>query len=110
MPYGDDLEFSALSKLPGRPFLLKVFTPPERFRFEFLNEGLQAAAAPGKFIDETASNTDFGFLRAQSSATLEAAEPTLLSLTDSSGRSFSRLLLPLWGNGQISLLLGAVEA
>ena len=110
MPFGDDLELPAVSKLPGRPFLLRVFTAPERFRFDFVNEGLQGAAAPGTFIDEIAPDMDFGFLRAQSSATVEAAEPTLLGLTEASGRNFSRLLLPLWGQGQISLLLGAVEA
>ena len=102
MPFGDDLELPAVSNLPGRPFLLRVFTAPERFRFEFVNEGLQGAATPGTFLDEIALDRDFGFLRAQSSATVEAAEPTLLGLTEASGRNFSRLLLPLWGQGQLS--------
>lgn len=106
MPFGDDLELSALSNLSGMPFLLSAFTSPERYRFEFVNANLQGAAATGKFVDEISPDTNFGYLRAQSSATIEAVEPTFLRLTETSGRSFSRLLLPLWGNGQVSMLLG----
>ena len=110
MPFGDDLALSALSGLGGRCFVLRAFAWPERFRFEYVGEGLQGATAAGKFIDEIAPDVNFSFLRAQSSATVEAAEPTLLRLTETSGRHFSRLLLPLWGNGQIGLLLGALDA
>ena len=110
MPFGDDLGFSTLSNLSGNPFLLRVFASPDRFRFEFLDKGLQEVAATGRFIDEISPDTNFGYLRAQSSATLEAAEPTFLRLIDDSGRNFSRLLLPMWGNGQINMLLGAVDA
>jgi hypothetical protein len=109
MPFGDDLKFSDLTDLPAKPFVLSVFTSPERFRFEFLDRRLQGAALAGQFIDEIAANTNFSFSCAQSSATLEAAEPTFFRLTDDSGRSFDRLLLPMWGNGQISTLLGAVS-
>ncbi|HZV04812.1 MAG TPA: hypothetical protein VE999_06990 [Gemmataceae bacterium] len=107
MPFGDDLLLPQLSELPGKLFLLAVFAPPERFRIEFLNSALPAAAT-GKFLDELPPSTEFAFLRAQASATLEAAAPTLLRLTDSSGDSFSRLLLPMWGNGQVSMILGAL--
>jgi hypothetical protein len=41
---------------------------------------------------------------------VDAAGPTLLRLAEASGRNFARLLLPLWGLGQISLRLGAVDA
>jgi len=108
MPFADDLALSALAKLSGRSFLLKVFTAPERFRFEFASPGLPGAGG-GTFIDEIKPDAAFSYLRAQASATVEAGEPTLLLLTETSGRDLSRLLLPLWGNGQVSLLLGAVE-
>ena len=110
MPFTDDLDLSALSNLPVKPFLLSVFASPERFRFEFLSEGLRAAAATGSFIDETSPQKYFGYLRAQGSATVEAAEPTFLRLADVSGQAFSRVLLPMWGNGQINMLLGAIDA
>ena len=109
MPFSDDLGQSALSSLGGLSFLLGVFAAPERFRLEFLGAGLQGAAAAGKFIDEIPQEGNFSYLRAQASATLEAAEPTWLRLGETSGRSFSRLLLPMWGNGQINMLLGTIE-
>lgn len=108
VPFADDLALSALAKLSVRSFLLKVFTAPQRFRFEFVSPGVPGAAA-GTFIDEIKPDAELSYLRAQASATVEAAEPTLLRLTEASGRELSRLLLPLWGNGQVDLLLGAVE-
>jgi hypothetical protein len=107
MPFTDDLDLSVLSSLSGKPFLLSVFAGPERFRFEFAGDGLQAGA--GQFIDEAAPDIYFNYLRAQSSATVEAAEPTFLRLTQDSGHKFSRVLLPMWGNGQVNMLLGAIE-
>jgi hypothetical protein len=109
MPFSDDLGVSALSNLSAIPFLLSVFGSPERYRIEFLAKDLRGTAAVGGFIDEVSPDIDFSYLRAQSSATVEAAEPTLLRLTDASGKNFSRLLLPLWGNGQVNMLLGAVD-
>ena len=110
MPFGDDLKFPDLTDLPAKPFVLSVFTLPERFRFEFLDRRLQGAAIAGRFIDEISADANFSFLRAQASATLEAAEPTFVGLSEDSGRGFERLLLPMWGNGQINTLLGAVSS
>ncbi len=107
MPFADDLGVQSISKLQGNPFLLGVLA--ERYRFEFLSDSLQGAAAIGSFLDEMSPNVNFSYLRAQSSATVEAAAPTFLRLTQFSGYSFSRILLPLWGNGQVNLLLGAID-
>jgi len=52
----------------------------------------------------------FRLLARSKQRAVEAVEPTLLRLTETSRRNFARLLLPLWGLGQISLLLGAVDA
>ena len=65
IPFGDDLKFSDLSKLSAKVFVPTVFTFPERFRFEFLDKGLLAAAVAGRFIDEISVNTSFSYLRAQ---------------------------------------------
>jgi hypothetical protein len=110
IPFGDDLGVQSLSKLPGNPFLLSVSASPERCRFEFLSDSLRGAAAPGSFLDEISPNVNFSFLRAQSSATIEAAAPTFLHLTQLSGYGFSRVLLPLWGNGQVNMLLDAIRS
>lgn len=109
IPFSDDLGVPALSGLSGEPFLLRAFVSPERYCFEFLGGGSRGRIAPGTFIDEISPDVEFSYLRAQSSATIEAAEPALLRLAEMSGRNFSRLLLPLWGNGQIDLLLGATD-
>jgi hypothetical protein len=109
MPFGDDLGMPALSKLPGNPFLLSVFPAPERYRFEFICDNLRGDVTTGTFIDEMSPNLNFSYLRAQSSATVEAAAPTLLHLIQWSGYSFSRVLLPMWGNGQVTMLLGAID-
>lgn len=109
IPFGDDLSVQALSKLPGTPFLLSVFASPERCRFEYLSDSLHDAAVPGSFLDEISPNVNFSYLRAQSSATVEAAAPTFLRLNQLSGYSLSRVLLPLWGNGQVNMLLGGID-
>lgn len=109
VPFADDLGTSALTNLSGSPFLLRALASPERYRFEFLSDGLRREAVLERFLDEMPLNVEFSYLRAQSSATIEAVEPTLFHLTDSSGYRFSRVLLPLWGDGQVSLLLGAFD-
>ena len=109
LPFSDDLGVPALSNLPRNPFLLSVIASPARYRFEFLSESLRRVAVLESFVDEMPPNISFSYLGAQGSATIEAAEPTLFHLTDASGYRFSRVLLPLCGNGQVNLLLGAFD-
>ena len=104
MPFADDLKPAALAEVTGRVLLLDAFEKPERFRFSLLGGDLllpQAKALSGKFIDEVDLPGLLGFLRAQASATVEARAPTYQR---------GRLLLPMWGDGRVSLLLGAVTA
>jgi uncharacterized protein YcsI (UPF0317 family) len=111
MPFSDDIDYSALSRLSDNIFILKVLVLPERFRFELLGKPLQTndKVRTGTFIDEIDPGGQFSYLRAQSSATVEADAPTYLHLTGDSDRDFSRLLLPAWGNGHIDMLVGAVD-
>jgi hypothetical protein len=113
IPFWDDLNPSALAIEAGRVLLLDVFDKPERFRFSLADPNLvpsQQAALSGKFIDEVELGESFAFLRAQASATVEARAPTYYRI-GSRGLSpgFARLLLPLWGDGQIGMLLGALD-
>ena len=48
------------------------------------------------------------FIRSQAVATVECAQVTYFR-EDVGSRRFSRLMLPLWGEGRIAMLLGAVE-
>ena len=102
IPFADDLKPAALADATGRVLLLDAFEKPERFRFSLLGGDLllpQAKALSGEFIDEVDLPGLLGFLRAQASATVEARAPTYHR---------GRLLLPMWGDGRVSLLLGAV--
>lgn len=103
IPFADDLKPGALSAQAGRVLLIDVFEKPERFRFSLLGGDMllpQDKALSGKFIDEVDLPAPLGFLRAQASATVEARAPTYHG---------GRLLLPMWGDGRVSLLLGAVQ-
>lgn len=113
IPFWDDLNPAAMSAERGRLMLLDVFEKPERFRFALADPQLvpsQEAELSGKFIDETELGENFAFLRAQASATVEARAPTYYRC-GSRGLSpgFARLLLPMWGDGRIGMLLGAIE-
>lgn len=112
MPFSDDVDLSVLPNLSHKILILSVFALPERFRFEFLGKEWQARteARTGSYLDEIRLDDEFSYLRAQSSATVEAAAPTFWRFAETSGGGLSRLLLPMWGSGQISLLLGAVAS
>jgi hypothetical protein len=108
MPFWDDVKLSALPDLADTLLLIDVFALPERFRFRTIGGGLTqryGEAVIGKFIDELNLRAPFGYLRAQCSATVEARAPTYYA--DAAG--YSRILLPMWGDGHIGMLLGAVD-
>jgi hypothetical protein len=106
MPFWDDVKLSALPDLADRLLLLDVQADPERFRVNTLGAaaGDQAGALRGKFIDEVTLGGPLQFLRAQASATVEARAATFYR-----SASFSRMLLPMWGDGRIGMLLGALD-
>lgn len=108
MPFWDDAKLSDLPDLTDRLFLVDVFQQPERFRFGLVGEALTADGMAGLFLDETELQFPFEFLRSQCTATVESAEPTLFA-GQSGDRPCARLLLPMWGDGRISMLLGAVD-
>lgn len=111
IPFADDFAPAAIAAQAGKVLLIDVFDKPERFRFSLLGGDLllaQDRALSGKFIDEVDLAAPLGFLRAQASATVEARAPTYYR--DANADGAARLLLPLWGDGRISLLLGAVDA
>lgn len=106
MPFWDDVK---LSELPaGRLLLIDAFTDPDRFRINTIGkEAGNADALRGKFIDETPLPGRLDDLQAQCSATIEARAPTFYQHDDRP--SYTRILLPMWGDGRIGMLLGAVE-
>jgi hypothetical protein len=116
MPFWDDLKPSALSDQSDKLILIDVFAMPERFRFNALAEVLTRRYGEplvGNFVDETELHEPYAFLRAQCSATVEAAVPTYYrrdtSAPPGGSAGYSRILLPMWGEGQVRMLLGAVD-
>ena len=106
MPFWDDVKLSALPELADSLMLIDAFEMPERFRLRTVGKGLAERygdGVTGKFLDEIEPRAPFGFLRAQCSATVEARAPTCFEA------DYTRLLLPMWGDGHIGMLLGAVD-
>lgn len=109
IPFWDDIRLEDLPDLKPHLMLIETFSRPERFRFAIVGSGLGETPLDGCFLDETELGSPFEFLRSQCSATIEAAAATFYLAPEQPGSAhYSRLLLPLWGDGRISMILGAV--
>ena len=113
IPFCDDLKLSSLPDLADRLMLIDVFERPQRFCFNSVGrESNRVTAAVGKFADEVDPKNPLEFFIAQASAKIEANAPTFFTdtATSDSRRNVgdTRLLLPMWGNGRIDMMLGAV--
>ena len=105
VPFWDDVNLSALPGFEERLMLVDVFKQPQRFRLNTVGKEIRdwyGADVVGKFSDEVDAKGPLEYFTAQASATVEAAEPTCYQ------DGFVRLLLPLWGNGYVSMLLGTI--
>lgn len=115
IPFWDDLKLPSLPELADRLILVDVFERPQRFRFNLVGKGIQqiyGGDLVGKFADEIDPGHPVDFFIAQASVTVEAGAPTFFMDTATSDRTGAlgdaRLLLPMWGNGRIEMILGAV--
>lgn len=113
MPFWDDINLTAIPEVSARLMLIDVFDKPIRFRLGMLGAELQGQHlhdAVGKFLDEIEPRPPLQYLSSQSSAAVESCAPThYRHVSDShSINSYSRLLLPMWGDGRIGMLLGVV--
>lgn len=112
MPFWNDAKLSDLPDLSPRLFLIDVFQRPERFRFGIVGEDLGSDLS-GAFLDELRLGAPFSLLRSQCAASVEDEGPTFVRLAgdqaQGGARPYGRLVLPMWGDGRISMLLGAVE-
>jgi len=110
IPFGDDLDLTTARDLAGRLMVIGVFEGPRRFRFDVVGDAVTDAFGQdiaGLFTDEIGQGAPLAFLTSQCGATVEGGAPTWFdSGTPEGGR---RLLLPMWGDGRISMLLGLVD-
>jgi hypothetical protein len=117
IPFWDDVKFSLRSRLGRESMLIDVIENPLRFRFDLTGAdviGWYGATIGNRFLDEIDLHAPFEGLIGQCRATVENGAPTYCRQT-AAGKSdpghpggYARLLLPLWGNGRIEMLLGAV--
>jgi len=107
IPFTDDVKLSALNDLDL--ILVDVFERPIRFRIAVAQSsiaGRYGHSVEGMFVDEMVPQAPFNYLLSQCSASLEGRTPTYYR--SAQRPSYARLLLPLWGEGHINGLLGAV--
>jgi hypothetical protein len=116
MPFWDDVNLLDVPDLADRIALIDVFDGPERFRFQLVGDELarsQPLPTAGKFLDEVSLARPLDYLQAQCSATVEAGAPTHFETRAAAGSPGAahrrRIVLPLWGEGQVRTLLVAVE-
>jgi hypothetical protein len=113
IPFADDLDPGQAQALCDDIFVLGVFEHPERFRLDLASTPHapeMEAELQGSFLDELELVAPLDYARAQADAAVESRAPTWYRRGPSgSGRGYARLLLPLWGEGQVRLLLGAIE-
>ena len=108
IPFWDDFKPQALPQDQNRLMLLDVFEKPQRFRFNSVLgadiEQHYGRAVSDLFTDEVETKTPFEYLNAQAGATVEGSKPTYYA-----GTKYSRLILPMWGDGRIGMLLCAFD-
>jgi hypothetical protein len=116
MPFWDDVNLSSLPDLSNRLMLVDAFENPQRFRLNSVGGQIRqryGADLAGKFIDEIDAKAPFEVFAAQASATIEAKASTFFASEagTAGGRQhgYARLLLPMWGDGRIGMMLGAIE-
>ncbi|MFN3514442.1 MAG: hypothetical protein ACK41C_15450 [Phenylobacterium sp.] len=107
IPFWDDARLSDLPDLADRLFLIDVFRKPERFRFGVVGERVGGKDLSGLFLDDVDLPPPHAFLRGQCSVTVECSKPTFYRREGAGG--YERLVLPMWGEGHVSMLLGAVD-
>jgi hypothetical protein len=118
IPFWDDVKFSMQARLARDVVLLEAFENPLRFRLDLVGDDITqryGTVITGKFSDEIDLHPPIDELTGQCRATIERRAPTYFRHVPAgkpqhAGAGYSRLILPLWGNGRIEMLLGAVAA
>ena len=117
MPFWDDVTTTSLPDLAGSLLLLDVFERPERYRFSYVGRDIMdwyGVQISNDFADEVEVRNPFEYLISQCSATVEGCVPSYYRHVatgmpkNRTSKSYARVLLPLWGEGHIRMLLGAI--
>lgn len=104
MPFWDDANLSRLGPIARHALLIDAFHKPQRFRFAMVGSDIAArfgSGVEGLFTEDTDARAPFEDLTAQCAATVESSAGTFCA-----HEAYGRVLLPMWGDGQIGMLLG----
>jgi hypothetical protein len=119
MPFSDDVNISALPDLFDWLMLIEVSDRPVRFRLAIAGGAIKGVTRATSWASSSMKSRLFDplrFLNSQSHATVEGRAPTYYASvpTEQGGartaEGYARLLLPMWGDGQVGMLLDAVAA
>lgn len=113
IPFWDDLKFSLRPQLARAGMLIRVFGTPPRFRFDIVGDDvarLYGKPFTATFSDEIQLRTPLDDFSTQCRATIDNRAPACYRSLEIPGEAakYSRLVLPLWGNGRIEILLAVV--
>lgn len=117
IPFWDDVHLTALREYSDALMMVDVFERPERFRFGVVGRAIvhrYGSDVESHFVDEVARRAPFEYLVSQCSANVQAGAPTFYhhvamnAHEPDPSKSYLRMLLPLWGEGHIAMLMGAV--
>jgi hypothetical protein len=109
IPFADDVKLGALSDTTVDSILVDVFERPLRFRIALAGSGIArryGSPIEGIFADEFTPQAPLDYFLSQCSASVEGRAPNFYR--NARRPVYARLLLPLWGDGHINALLGAV--
>jgi len=109
IPFMDDVKLGALSDGSVDLIFVDVFERPLRFRIAVAGSGIASLygyPVEGVFADELTPRAPLDYFLSQCSAGVEGRMPTIYR--NARRPLYARLLLPLWGDGHINGLLGAV--
>ena len=107
IPFADDVDLPALGPLSGQVLLVDVFENPLRLRFGPTGRRIierYGDQVEGEFSDEIAARVPFDEFTPQARITVESRAPSYFE----GPSAYSRLLLPLWGDGHVAMLLGGI--
>jgi hypothetical protein len=110
IPFWDDVRISTQTWFVDDTMMIEAFENPLRFRFDLVGQDLThcyGVPFAGKFTDEVDQHPPIDRVTEQCQVTVDQRAPTYFRHAKGNS-SYSRLILPLWGNGHIEMLIGAV--
>lgn len=115
IPFADDVILGDIWKLSNKVVLVQVLQMPRRFRLDIVGRQLvrmYGEDLAGRLGDELPVRPPLDDFLAQCDATADARTPTFYRHAPGmkGHGGYGRILLPLWADGRVSALLGAVSS